>query len=204
MSRRTWAALALTALLTGCTGTTEPSAEPTPGAPTRTDATTSAPAPTWDRVTPVEAGFDPGRLRDVVGEARRKQSSCFVVVRDGRLVTEEYWRGGSATQAKQGFSVTKSVVSTLVGIAQTTGCSTSTRALASYVREWHGTPAAKVTVATCSATTAAASGRRQSDYSRLLQATDRRRTPSGWRQNTAPAGCGPTTTRPSRPSTGPA
>ena len=170
---RTWmAALALTAQLTGCTGTTEPSAQPTPSSPTRTDATTGAPAPEWDRVAPAEAGFDPGRLRDVVREARRKQSTCFVAVRDGRLVTEEYWRGGSATQANRGFSVTKSVVSTLVGVARDRGLLDLDQSAARYVERWPGTPAAKVTLLNLLSNDSGREWSAESDYSRLLQATD--------------------------------
>ena len=173
MSRQTWAtALALTALLTGCTGGAERSTEPAADPTTPADGSTDAPAPVWDRATPAQAGFDPGRVRTVVREAQRKQSSCFAVVREGELVVEEYWRDGSAAEAKQGFSVTKSVASTLIGMAQDRGLLDIDQSAARYVEEWRGTPAAKVTIRDLLSNDSGREWSTTSDYSGLLQATD--------------------------------
>ena len=109
MTCRTLAAATLAVLLAGCSGSAGSPGPSTPSAPAADDAgpTRAAEAAAWPRVTPRRAGFDPGRLREAAQDAKRARSSCYVVVRDGRLVVEDYWRGGWAETPKPAFSVTK-------------------------------------------------------------------------------------------------
>ena len=68
--------------------------------------------------TPAEAGFDPQMLLNAftaADDVDRLQS--LLVVRDGRLVAEEYFDGNRADSLNDVRSATKSVVSLLVGVA---------------------------------------------------------------------------------------
>jgi hypothetical protein len=63
-------------------------------------------------------GFDPARL----AAAERKFAATpglvsVLAARHGRLAYERYYRGATGNQPQNVFSVTKSVTSTLVGIA---------------------------------------------------------------------------------------
>jgi CubicO group peptidase (beta-lactamase class C family) len=74
---------------------------------------------TWSRVEPSLAGVDPARLgsADRFAETHVPALTSLLVARHGSLVLERYYHGGAATEPVPVFSVTKSVVSTLVGIA---------------------------------------------------------------------------------------
>ena len=48
-------------------------------------------------------------------EAEAADSTCLMVVRGGRVAGEWYWGDGSPDEAREVFSVTKSLTSTLVG-----------------------------------------------------------------------------------------
>src|SRR5688500_10587765 len=82
---------------------------------------TTFPGATWDRTDPVAAGFDPAVLDEIAADAEANESNCFAVIRHGRLVADWYWRGTNAATAQEVFSMSKSVTSTLVGIAQDEG-----------------------------------------------------------------------------------
>ena len=67
-------------------------------------------------------------MLDRVGTAAEAAgSTCMVVTKDGEVVDERYWGAGAADVPREAFSVTKSITSTLVGIAQDRGV-TSTSA----------------------------------------------------------------------------
>jgi len=104
------------------------------------------PGDSWARAEPADAGFDPDKLDALAEQAERAASSCVVVTRDGELVAEWYWGGASPETRREAFSVTKSVTSLLVGIAQDSGALTLEDHAAEYVPQWRGTPAEAVTV----------------------------------------------------------
>ncbi len=184
MSTRATAAVAVAAaVLTACSGSAgSPGETPTSTPP----ASPSAAAPAWERATPASAGFDPARMREVVQEANRARSSCYAVVRDGELVVEDYWRGGSAEQAKQAFSVTKSVVSTLVGMAQDRGLLAIDQRASRYITEWRGSPSATVTIRNLLANDSGREWATETDYGGLLQATDQTAYAVGLSQTSRP------------------
>lgn len=67
---------------------------------------------------PGERGFDRAALDAVLADAAATPGlRSLVVVRDGALVAEGYWRGATETTLLPVASVTKSVASMLVGIA---------------------------------------------------------------------------------------
>jgi CubicO group peptidase (beta-lactamase class C family) len=72
----------------------------------------------WPTASPASQGLDPARISDAVAHARTlPRLLSLLVVRNGVLVVEEYFNGNQAESLNDGRSVTKSVVSTLVGVA---------------------------------------------------------------------------------------
>jgi CubicO group peptidase (beta-lactamase class C family) len=71
----------------------------------------------WRTRTPAEAGYDEAKLEQAVAFAQSTPTQGLLVVQDGYIVREEYWRGFSATQRHESYSMAKSFASALVGIA---------------------------------------------------------------------------------------
>jgi len=72
----------------------------------------------WSVATPAAQGVDPTRLADGLSQAAALPGlTSLLVVRHGRLVAERYFRPGGADSLYALRSVTKSVISLLVGIA---------------------------------------------------------------------------------------
>lgn len=73
----------------------------------------------WQQATPVSQHVDPKRLAaaDRWAQTRVLSLSSLIVARHGRLVFERYYHLGASNQAVPIFSITKSIISTLVGIA---------------------------------------------------------------------------------------
>jgi CubicO group peptidase (beta-lactamase class C family) len=118
VNRKLSIAFTLIAFLAGCAP-----ASPTPAAPTGTVAG-AAPAaywPTegWRSAMPEEEGMDSARLADMVDRIQQEKMALnsLLIVRNGYLVTELYAYPYSAGQVHFIASVTKSVMSALVGIA---------------------------------------------------------------------------------------
>jgi CubicO group peptidase (beta-lactamase class C family) len=83
----------------------------------------------WTRATPAEAGIDATLLAQAVSvatTASRRRS--LLVARHGRLVLEQYFGGADSATRVDVRSVTKSVVSSLVGIAIARGALTGVNA----------------------------------------------------------------------------
>jgi CubicO group peptidase (beta-lactamase class C family) len=73
----------------------------------------------WRTAAPAAQGMDPAVLDDLdtKAPAYHSQVRSLLVVRHGYLVYERYWQGFAASDGHDVRSVTKSVVSALVGIA---------------------------------------------------------------------------------------
>jgi CubicO group peptidase (beta-lactamase class C family) len=73
----------------------------------------------WRTAAPDQQGMDPAVLDDLdtIVPADYPQVRSVLVVRHGYLVDERYWQGVDASDGHNGYSVTKSFVSALVGIA---------------------------------------------------------------------------------------
>jgi CubicO group peptidase (beta-lactamase class C family) len=73
----------------------------------------------WRTVAPNQQGMDPQVLGDLDTQVpqRYPQVRSVLIVRHGYLVYEHYWQGMTAADGDNVYSVTKSVVSALVGIA---------------------------------------------------------------------------------------
>jgi CubicO group peptidase (beta-lactamase class C family) len=122
---------------------------------------------------PTDLGFDAQVLDELAAAAERAGSTCFLVARQGRIVLERYWNGGGADLDREVFSVTKSVTSTLVGLAQADGDLAVADPASLYIDAWRGTPSETVTVRNLLANDSGRFWDPQSDYGALLRAKDR-------------------------------
>lgn len=145
---RTLAALAVAAMIAaGCS-----SSDDTPAAtPKATTTTTAAPAvawpvPDWETVAPASAKLDSAVLDAMATKAEGGGSSCLVVTRDGQLVDEHYWQDSNPATEHEAFSVTKSITSTLVGIAADQGKLDIDEPASNFITEWKGTPSEGVAI----------------------------------------------------------
>lgn len=86
-------------------------------------------------------------LAEMANLAQELGSNCMVVIHDGVLVGEWYWRGfDSETDSSDVFSITKSVTSALFGVAEEQGIIDVDTPVSDYVEEWQGTPSEDVTI----------------------------------------------------------
>jgi CubicO group peptidase (beta-lactamase class C family) len=104
------------------------------------------PDPDWATEPPEDHGMDPEALALTSEIAAAYDTSCLVVTRHGVIVHEWYDEGWDATRKTEIFSVTKSVTSTLVGIAQDEGLLHVNDFAADYIAPWAGTASAGVTI----------------------------------------------------------
>jgi CubicO group peptidase (beta-lactamase class C family) len=123
-------------------------AYPTPAAdlPTRATDGTVYPGETWEHVRPRALGFDGQRMEAIARDARPSRSTCLLVARKGKVVGEWNWGGLEPETPREVFSVTKSITSTLVGLAQADGDLDIDDRAQRYVQEWRGTKSRRVTI----------------------------------------------------------
>jgi CubicO group peptidase (beta-lactamase class C family) len=158
------------------------------GAAGSTAARTAPPAPafTWQKVPPAAVGLDAAKLAQIAAQAKRGKSNCLVVVRNGKLAGEWYFRGTNRSTAQDVYSVTKSFASTLVGIAQDDGDLEIGGSTSTWIPAWHGTPAEAVTVRDLLSNDSGRQWSLLTDYVDLLQARDRTAYAIALRQTSAP------------------
>lgn len=147
---------------------------PGPGTPPTTDPGQAVyPGADWPRADPAEAGFDPAKLEEIAAEAEANGSNCLLVIRHGRLVADWYWRGTDAASTQEVFSATKSVTSTLVGIAQGDGDLDVADPASQHIPQWQGTPSQGVTVEDLVSNDSGRHWDLATDYRALVAAGDR-------------------------------
>ena len=178
--------VALALLATGCSADPPAPRPDEPGATGSTATPTEAAATPWPTTTPAAAGFDPRRLTALAREARREASTCFAVVRDGRLVADWSWQGTGPDDPREVFSVTKSVASALVGIAVRDGLLDLDDRAARWIPEWRGTRSRAVTVRDLLTNTSGRFWSADSDYRDLVGTDDRTGYAVGLRQQYEP------------------
>ena len=159
---------------------------------TGTSTATSAPAldrprtvEGWPVRTPSSLGLRGSAIEQGAAEAKRLGSTCFAVLRDGKLAGEWNWQVGRDVP-REVFSITKSVTSTLVGIAIRDGDLRLDDRVARYVPQWRGTASAGVTVRHLLSNDSGRYWSLQSDYTDLLSARSRTRYAVGLPQQYAP------------------
>jgi CubicO group peptidase (beta-lactamase class C family) len=126
----------------------------------------------WPTASAAEAGFRPARLAALAEDAHEQDSSCFAVVRDGKLVGDWNW-DTPRTTAREVFSVTKSITSALVGIALRDGDLRLDDPVADYVPSWRGTDSSTVTVRNLLSNDSGRFWSMDTDYDELTHAADR-------------------------------
>lgn len=93
----------------------------------------------WEVGSPASMGVDPGVMADATAHARTlPRLLSLLVVRHGVLVVEEYFNGNRADSLNDARSVTKSVVSTLTGIAARRGEVTLSTPIGPHLTPWAG------------------------------------------------------------------
>src|SRR3954471_22206807 len=123
--------------------------------------------------TPIELGFDAETLDRLADDAWEFGSTCFLVARQGKVVLARYWNGGGPETPQEVFSVTKSVTSTLVGLAQADGDLSVEEPASTYIDDWRGTPSEAVTVRQLLSGVSGRFWSEDSDYQALIEAPDR-------------------------------
>jgi CubicO group peptidase (beta-lactamase class C family) len=137
----------------------------------------AAPAPvpgtTWAKVKPAAAGLDAAVLDRIARTAEQGKSNCLVVVRGGRLAGEWSFRGSGPASTQEVFSATKSITSTLVGIAQDDGALRIDDPASRWIPQWRGTASAGVTVRDLLSNDSGRAWSPAIDYVQLITAPDR-------------------------------
>lgn len=100
----------------------------------------------WETISPANAGFDAAKLDAVSTFVEQSSSTTFIVLYDGRIVTEKYWGGSSSTTVRDIASAQKSISSLLVGSAVAAGAFGLDDSMTSILGDgWsNGTPADEV------------------------------------------------------------
>lgn len=144
---------ALVSLAAACSSADGEPAAPDPSAPPEDDVdaagvdldtTMAFPGATWERSSPQAAGLDPTPL-EALADRIGANSQCLTVVKDGVVVYDRAWSGDTETDG-EAFSATKSMTSTLVGIAVADGLLALDDPVSEHVPEWVGTESEEVTV----------------------------------------------------------
>jgi CubicO group peptidase (beta-lactamase class C family) len=100
----------------------------------------------WRTTTPEEARVSSDVLTRLSEIAEAGASDCLLVTRHGRIVGEGYWKATGRYHEREAYSVTKSVASTLVGIAQAQGRLDIEQRASDFITEWKGTPSEEITI----------------------------------------------------------
>ena len=87
---------------------------------------TPLPGDDWEVSTPAEQGIDPKLVAELYYKAAELETiKGLLVVKNGILIAEGYFNGGSVDEMFDRASATKSFTSALVGIALDQGCLSS-------------------------------------------------------------------------------
>lgn len=75
----------------------------------------------WDTISPKKLGWDEAKLNELINFVGDNNSTAFIILWKGRIVTEKYWRGSEASTSYKIFSASKSIAAFLTGLAQEQG-----------------------------------------------------------------------------------
>lgn len=112
-----------------------------PGSSSSPDSGETDTVPDSTSVSSADARF--ASLADAVEQAG---ANCLVVEQSGEVVGEWYWQGFAAGSLQEGFSTTKSVAATLIGIAADQGALDLDQPASDFITEWQGTASEAVTI----------------------------------------------------------
>lgn len=140
----------------------------------------------WHTVAPASVGLDAKALDRIAQTAERGKSNCLIVARDGKLAGEWYFHGTDAHSTQDVYSATKSLTSTLVGIAQDERKLSIDEPAATWIPQWQHTPSAAVTVRQLLSMDSGRQWSFQTDYVQLLKAGDQTAFATGLGQSSPP------------------
>lgn len=155
---------ALLVVLAGCSSDpAKPIAKPTTQAPTPTPTPTfTYPGTTWDVAKQ-------GDFRQLDADLAGARSTCFAVIKDGKLVHDAYWGGTNERSTRPAYSITKSVTAILVGIAADEGKLRLGDLASKYIPAWQSTPAKDVTIRDLLSNTSGRHWDYNTDYSQMVR-----------------------------------
>ena len=157
------ALLAMTLLAACSSDPAPPALEKTTQAPTPSPTPTiTYPGHEWKEAR--QGDF--AKLDAELGAAR---STCFAVIKNGKLVHDAYWAGTGERTKRPAYSITKSVTAILVGIAADEGKLALDDKAADYIPEWRGTDAESVTIRDLLSNTSGRHWDYNTDYSQMVR-----------------------------------
>ncbi len=99
---------------------------------------------TWETVGAASLGWNVTKLNEAVAYAGQNQSTAFIILHKGRIVSETYWRGWNSSSAAVIASATKSIAATLCGLTQQQGQLSIGEPVSKYLgKGWSKAPGAK-------------------------------------------------------------
>ena len=107
--------------------------------PTVTAEPNKFPGKTWQR-------SEQGDWSKLDATLERTGSTCVAVIKDGELVHDAYWNGGSEHGPHRVYSITKSLTSLLVGMAADEGTLEIDGPASENIDEWRVGPTTEITV----------------------------------------------------------
>lgn len=75
----------------------------------------------WETISAQTLGWDEAKLNDLINYVDENNSTAFIILYKGRIVTEKYFRGFNASSSARIFSSTKSIGAFMIGLAQEQG-----------------------------------------------------------------------------------
>ncbi|WP_460550398.1 serine hydrolase [Hymenobacter daeguensis] len=91
---------------------------------------------TWASTTPASLGWCQSQLDSLLAFAGRKGSKSLLILKDGRMVVEQYYGTYTADSAWYWASAGKSLTATLVGLAQQDGILSLNDSTSKYLGRW--------------------------------------------------------------------
>jgi CubicO group peptidase (beta-lactamase class C family) len=75
----------------------------------------------WETISPTTLGWNTNKLNELLEYVRTNNSTAFIILYKGRIVSENYWNGFTTSSSQRIFSSTKSIGAFLIGLAQEQG-----------------------------------------------------------------------------------
>ena len=101
----------------------------------------------WETRTPAQSGMDGDAVEEALRYAGEHHSTGVVALRHGRIVAERYWDNWKRDSAGPIYSASKSLASTLIGMAIGDGKAKGVhQSMADFVPAWKGSEKEKITI----------------------------------------------------------
>ena len=99
---------------------------------------------TWETADAKELGWDVAKLNEAIDFVGNSNSTAFIILYKGRIVTEKYWKGWTPSNVQAIASASKSVSALMTGIAQENGLLDINKKVGDYLgKGWSKAPQLK-------------------------------------------------------------